>query len=164
MPPPAHASTRDIHAGIERVQRLSDLFGLRRTQLAQRVGITEQQWRVLEEISTEHFMPSMFAKSQDSSAAAVSKVLRQLLDKELVAVSVSAQDGRQRRYELTEQGKQTMASLRRFRQDAIEVIWSRLPRTDLSRFVRIADELIARLERYSAHETSTSQASVNAKE
>ena len=48
------------------------------------MGITIEQWRVLEEISTDHFIPSMFARSRDSSAAAVSKILRQLLDGVLV--------------------------------------------------------------------------------
>src|SRR5688572_13926862 len=87
---------------IEQLQRLADLFVQRREQLARAVGLTVQQWHVLEEISDEHFMPSMFARSRESSAAAVSKIIRQLLDKGLVAVAVDAKDGRVRRYTLTD--------------------------------------------------------------
>jgi DNA-binding MarR family transcriptional regulator len=103
---------------------------------------------VLEEISTEHFIPSLFAKSRDSSAAAVSKVLRQLLDKELVRVSVSENDGRQRQYELSAKGQKAMERLRRDRQRAIETIWADLPAEDLRRFNQLSSELIARIEHY----------------
>jgi DNA-binding MarR family transcriptional regulator len=141
-----------IHAAIARLQRLAELFQHRRQQLAKRAGLTEQQWRVLEEISTEHFIPSLFARSRESSAAAVSKTLRQLLDKELVRVSVSATDGRQRQYELTAKGQRAIERLRRERQRAIEAIWSELPAEELRRFNRLSAELIARIERYAADE------------
>jgi DNA-binding MarR family transcriptional regulator len=142
----------DIHSSIAHVQRLSDLLQQRRQQLAQRVGLTEQQWRVLEEIATEHFIPSLFAKSRESSAAAVSKVLRQLLDKDLVRVSVSATDGRQRQYELTPKGQKAMERLRSERQRAIDAIWADLPADDLSRFSKLSGEIAARIERYAADE------------
>jgi len=93
-----------VHRAIGQLQRLTELFGKRRVQLATGVGLTEQQWRVLEEIATEHFMPSMFARGRRSTAAAVSRIIRQLLDKQLVSVSVSRTDGRQRRYVLTAKG------------------------------------------------------------
>jgi DNA-binding MarR family transcriptional regulator len=142
-------NTDVIHASIAHVQRLSDLLQQRRQQLAQRVGLTEQQWRVLEEIATEHFIPSLFAKSRESSAAAVSKVLRQLLDKDLVRVSVSATDGRQRQYELTAKGQKAMERLRSERQHAI---WADLPADDLSRFSKLSGELAERIEKYAAEE------------
>jgi len=146
----ARADTETIHRSIAHVQRLTDLLQQRRQQLAKRVGLSEQQWRVLEEISTEHFIPSLFAKSRDSSAAAVSKVLRQLLDKDLVRVSVSENDGRQRQYELTAKGQKAMERLRRDRQRAIETIWADLPADDLRRFNQLSSELIARIEHYAA--------------
>jgi DNA-binding MarR family transcriptional regulator len=142
------ADTETIHRSIAHVQRLTDLLQQRRQQLAKRVGLSEQQWRVLEEISTEHFIPSLFAKSRDSSAAAVSKVLRQLLDKDLVRVSVSATDGRLRQYELTAKGQKAMERLRRDRQSAIDTIWADLSADDLRRFNQLSSELIARIERY----------------
>lgn len=141
-----------VHASIARLQRLSDLFVARREQLARRVGITEQQWRVLEEISTEHFIPSMFARSRDSSAAAVSKVLRQLLDKDLVSVSISESDGRQRAYELSPAGKRAMARLRKLREDAIEEVWLALPRAELARWSELSRELIERIEHHADRE------------
>jgi len=147
MPAP-RAEVSTVHRSIELLQRLSDLFQQRREQLAERVGLTEQQWRVLEEIATEHFIPSLFAKSRESSAAAVSKTLRQLLDKELVRVSVSADDGRQRRYELSAKGRRTMERLREHRQHAIDAIWLDLAEADLRSFNRLGAELIERLERY----------------
>jgi DNA-binding MarR family transcriptional regulator len=149
----ARADIETVHRSIACLQRLTDLFQQRREQLAKRVAISEQQWRVLEEISTEHFIPSLFAKSQESSAAAVSKVLRQLLDKELVRVSVSETDGRQREYELTAKGHKTMERLRDHRQRAIESIWADLPADELRRFERLGGELIARIERYAAEES-----------
>ena len=144
--------TARIHRGIEQLQRLTELFGERRRQLARRAELSESQWRVLEEIATEHFIPSMFARRRAQSAAAVSKVLRQLIDRDLVRVSVSADDGRQRQYELTARGKETMGSLRAHRQRAIEAIWSDLPDADLERFNAVSAELIARVESYARKE------------
>jgi DNA-binding MarR family transcriptional regulator len=141
-----------VHQSIARLQRLSDLFVARREELARRVGLTEQQWRVLEEISTEHFIPSMFARSQDSSAAAVSKVLRQLLDKDLVRVSISENDGRQRAYELSPAGKRAMTRLRRLRQDAIEDVWLALPKAELARWSELSREIIERIEQHAERE------------
>lgn len=141
-----------IHRSIALLQRLTELFEQRRQQLAARVGITEQQWRVLEEISSEHFIPSLFAKSQESSAAAVSKVLRQLLDKELVRVSVSETDGRLRQYELSPKGQKLMERLRRYRQRAIETIWAGLPADKLRVFSDLSAELVIRIEHYAVQE------------
>lgn len=144
--------TARIHRGIAQLQRLSDLFGERRRQLARRVELTEQQWRVLEEIATEHFIPSMFARRRESSAAAVSKVLRQLIDRDLVRTSVASEDRRQRAYELTPRGQATMKALRAHRQRAIEAIWTALPDADLEHFNTVSAELIARVESYARQE------------
>ncbi|MBN1608046.1 MAG: MarR family transcriptional regulator [Polyangiaceae bacterium] len=138
----------EVHAAIACLQRLSDAFTERRRQLAESVGLTEQQWAVLEEISTEHFMPSMFARVRQSSAAAVSKTLRQLLDKELVRVSVSPDDGRQRRYGLTGKGAAVQRELRRQRESAIRAIWLKVTPGRLKVFTRIGNELAERLGAY----------------
>jgi len=152
-----HESIELVHESIARLSRLSDLFVARRDQLARRVGLTEPQWRVLEEISTEHFIPSLFARSQDSSAAAVSKVLRQLLDKDLVRVSISENDGRQRAYELSAAGKRVMTRLRKLRQDAIEEVWLALPAADLARWSELSAVLIERIEQHAERERALSQ-------
>jgi len=146
------AQTATIHRSIAHLQRLADLLQQRRAQLAKRAGLSEQQWSVLEEISTEHFIPSLFAKRQQSSAAAVSKTLRQLLDKDLVRVSVSESDGRQRQYELSAKGKQTINALRGERQRAIAAIWEELPEEHLSSFNALSETLVERIERYAAGE------------
>ena len=86
QPPPREV----VYAAIEALQRLTDGMERRRQQLARRVGLSLRQWQVLEEISEPGFMPSLFARRQDSSPAGVSRVLRQLLDRGLVAVSISA--------------------------------------------------------------------------
>jgi len=143
-----------VHQSIARLQRLSDLFVARREELARRVGLTEQQWRVLEEISTEHFIPSLFARSQDSSAAAVSKVLRQLLDKDLIRVSISENDGRQRAYELSPAGKRAMTRLRKLRQDAIDEVWLALPQAELARWSQLSLELIERIQQHAQRESA----------
>lgn len=142
-----------IHRAIGQLQRLTELFQQRRAQLAKQVGLTEQQWLVMEEVSTEHFMPSMFARSQASSAAAVSKIIRQLIDKELISVSISENDGRQRQYELTTQGKRVMSALRQRRQKAIDAIWTDIEPKKLSLFADVSQQLISAIEAYSQKET-----------
>ena len=143
-----NADVETAHRAIGRLQRLSELLEHRRVQLAAQVGLTEQQWRVLEEISTEHFMPSLFARAQDSSAAAVSKITRQLLDKALISVSVARDDGRKRHFELTSKGKAVMTTLRGQRADAIERIWLRVPQDELEAFSRVGGTLIEAIEAY----------------
>lgn len=135
-----------ILSAIGHLSRLSELFQKRREQLAAKVGLTEHQWGVLEEVASEHFMPSMFARQRESSAAAVSKTLRQLLDKELVAVSVASSDGRQRRYELTERGKSVMSQLRSYREEAIDQVWKTFGNETLQQFSGFAEQLGNKLE------------------
>lgn len=147
---PERPALPDVHEAIGLLQRLADLFGRRRTQLATGAGLTEQQWRVLEEIATEHFMPSMFARGRQSTAAAVSRIIRQLLDKQLVSVSVSARDGRQRRYVLTAAGKRTLDTLRTQRRRAIDAVWMALDPKALDAFIHSSRTLIGRLETYAA--------------
>lgn len=143
------ADLADIHEAIVCLGRLTAVYGARRQELAERVGLTEQQWSVLDEIENEAFMPSLFARRRESSAAAVSKILRQLQDKELVVVSVRPNDGRQRHYELSALGKQTMGRLRTLRQHAISEVWQRLDGAQVKAFAVFGNELLERLERYS---------------
>lgn len=144
-----------ILAAIGELSRLSELFQKRREQLAAQVGLTEHQWGVLEEVATEHFMPSMFARRRESSAAAVSKTLRQLIDKELIAVSVDASDGRQRRYELTSHGKAVLSQLRKHRERAIDHVWKTFANESLQQFCAFAGELGDKLESLIARESQT---------
>ena len=137
-----------VHEGIDRLQRLAELFQVRRGQLARDVGLTETQWGVLEEIATEHFMPSMFARDREQSPPAVSRVIRQLLDKQLITVRVADGDGRQRRYDLTVPGRRLLTRLRRRRERAIETVWMQLDPGALRGFVRFSTDLIDRLESY----------------
>jgi DNA-binding MarR family transcriptional regulator len=142
-------SVSDVHDAVDCLGRLTEVFRQRRQQLAISVGLTEQQWSVLDEIEQADFMPSMFARRRDSSAAAVSKILRQLQDKELVVVSLSSSDGRQRNYELSPRGKRTLERLRELRQHAISEVWLGFDADQLLGFTRFGNELIERLERYS---------------
>jgi DNA-binding MarR family transcriptional regulator len=148
------ASTAVIHAAIACLGRLTEVYAQRRQELAASVGLTEQQWSVLDEIEQEQFMPSLFARRRESSAAAVSKILRQLQDKEFVLVSVRSGDGRQRHYELSPRGKRVMAELRSLRQHAITEIWEQLDATRLREFTRFGTELLEQLEHYSARRGS----------
>jgi DNA-binding MarR family transcriptional regulator len=144
------ADTELAHDAIAKLQRLTELFHERRAALAADAGLTEQQWEVLERIATEVFMPSMFARHRESSAAAVSRLLRQLADKKLVTASASSNDGRQREYVLTSKGRRTLAALRSSREEAIAAIWTPLDRTSLAAFARTAGELIRRIEAFEA--------------
>jgi DNA-binding MarR family transcriptional regulator len=130
-----------VHTAIADLQRLTELFRMRRKQLAAGVGLTEHQWSVLEEIATEHFMPSMFARQRQSSPAAVSKTIRQLIDKELVTVSLNSTDGRQRDYMLTNKGKRVMQRLRKNREQAIQQVWLDMSSSRIETFSQIATEL-----------------------
>lgn len=141
-----------IFQAIEQLQHLAGLFGKRRAQLAGRVDLTEAQWRVLEGVATEHFIPSMFADGLDNTRGAVSKILRQLLDKNLIKASISQEDGRQRKYRLTASGTRTIESLRELREKAIHKIWSDLPQNDLATFNRLCGQLIGNLQEYAAEE------------
>ena len=149
---PAPAPTAVVHDAIATLQRLTDLFQDRRTQLAAEAGLTEQQWEVLERIATEHFMPSLFARRRESSAAAVSRLIRQLLDKRLVSASSRPHDGRQREYVLTAKGRRTLEALRASRQAAIDAIWRSLDARALATFTQVSDELVRRIEAYRAQD------------
>jgi DNA-binding MarR family transcriptional regulator len=133
---------------VETLRRLSEAFRARREALAASVGLTEGQWGLLEEISTEHFMPSMFARSRSSSAAAVSKGLRQLKEKALVVAAHGADDDRRRDYELTAKGRKLLATLRAEREDAIKAIWAPLDAKDVTAFTAFGAQLASRLEDY----------------
>ena len=137
-----------VHQAIACLGRLADAFRRRREELALSVGLSDGQWGVLEEISREHFMPSMFARTRDSSAAAVSKTLRQLLDKGLVSVTLSKSDGRQRAYVLTAKGERIMQTLREERALAIEKIWLTLDADQIKSFVAFGTQLSQCLEEY----------------
>jgi DNA-binding MarR family transcriptional regulator len=143
------------HDGIACLRRLADAFRRRREELALSVGLSDGQWMLLEEIATEHFMPSMFARTRDSSAAAVSKSLRQLLDKGLASVGLSKTDGRQRAYLLTAKGKRVLETLRQEREQAIATLWLPLDAAQLRTFVTFGNELSDRLEQYGRQNKET---------
>jgi DNA-binding MarR family transcriptional regulator len=111
-------------------------------------GLTEQQWRVLEQIAAPGFLPSLFARRSEITPAAVSKVLRQLLEKGLVSVSISESDARQRDYELSSKGRKALARIETAREEAVAEVWAPLDTRDVRRFAELADELAGRLERY----------------
>ncbi len=150
-----------IFRAIEAMTTLAEIFERRREVLARDAGITIEQWRVLEEISTQHFIPSMFAKSRDSSAAAVSKILRQLLDSGLVSAAIGSADRRNRHYTLTARGNRTLGELRAAREKAIEAIWTGFSRDELAAFSKFAATLSDRIERYSRAKTARRAAAVS---
>ena len=141
---------RALDRAIAGLQRLADDFAERREQLGTEAGLTPAQWRVLEEISSEDFMPSLFARRRAQSPAAVSKTLRQLADAGLVAVAIGKQDARRRRYTLTTDGGRVLTRLRKARGRAISAIWGELPIRDLERFADFSEVLGERLEDYAA--------------
>ena len=142
----------EAHAAIAVLARLAELYRERREQLSRAVGLTDQQWGVLEEIATEHFMPSLFARRRESSPAAVSKILRQVQDKALVVAAVAEGDARQRRYALTPKGRRVMEELRARREEAIREVWLALDPAGLRVFTVLGGELIGRLEEYATAE------------
>jgi len=137
------------HQAIAALQRLTDLFRLRRAQLARAALLSEQQWHVLEEIAAEQFMPSMFARGREQSPAAVSRVVRQLLDRKLIAPAPArGGDRRHRAYALTALGKRTLAELHARRGEAVDAVWLQIDPRRLAFFTEVSTELAARLEAY----------------
>ncbi len=141
---------RRIHDAIEQLAILVDVFERRRETLAHEAGITVEQWRVLEEIASREFMPSMFARRRESSAAAVSRILRQLLGAGLVSVAVGQRDGRYREYHLTPEGTRVLANLRRNREAAIRSVWMDLPASEIGAFAEFARKLVEAIESFSS--------------
>ena len=137
-----------LYEAVEVLQRLAEIFEHRRQQLAAEVGLTDSQWRVLEEIESEVFMPSLFARSREISPAAISRTLRQLLDRKLVAVSISERDARERAYRLTPKGRRLLERLRENRERAIDAVWAGFPGEDVRRFAHFGRDLADRLEAY----------------
>jgi len=146
--PRSKSSPPPVQGAIAALQRLAEVFRLRRAQLARDAGLTEAQYQVLEEVGSRSFMPSLFARRRESSAAAVSKVLRTLLDAGLVEAEIGAEDGRRRRYRVTAKGARALEAVEASRRRAIDAVWSDLAAGDLLRFASFSDELAARLETY----------------
>jgi DNA-binding MarR family transcriptional regulator len=137
-----------VGEAIEQFRALADVFERRRETLARGAGLTVEQWRALEAIASEHFMPSMFARGRKSSPAAVSKILRQLLEAGMVSVAVASGDLRKRSYRLTTRGRRSLENLRTARREAIDAIWMRLTERELAAFSSFARRLVASIEDY----------------
>jgi DNA-binding MarR family transcriptional regulator len=162
--PRIHAKTREIHDAIEQLAILVDVFERRRETLAAEAGVTPEQWRVMEEIASNRFMPSMFARNRESSAAAVSRILRQLLDADLVTVAVSKSDGRNREYRLSANGARVLADLKRSREAAIQSVWMNLGAREIESFTEFARKLVAAIESYAGRaKINATAASANGK-
>jgi len=146
----------EIHQAIAALQRLCELFALRRQQLAADAGLTESQWRLLEEIADEAFMPSMFARRRDCTPAAISRGLRSLLERGWVTAEIASGDARQRRYRLTADGRRVLERLRRGRERAIHTVWKGFDAAALRGFVAFAGDLADHLDAY-AQERSKSR-------
>lgn len=137
-----------IHQAIATLQRLADLFNQRREQIALGAGLSVRQWGILEEIATEHFMPSLFAQHKSVTPAAVSKLVRGLLERDLIRASIAEGDRRHRNYVLTAAGQRLLDHVRMTRQNAIDAVWADLPVSELKRFAQFGDKLGDRLETY----------------
>lgn len=137
-----------VLSAVEVISRLAGLFSVRRRQLAERAGLTVQQWQALESVQSEHFMPSLFAAERDSSPAAVSKILRQLSDKGLIEAELSRVDGRQRNYRVTPAGRACLEGLRAERKRAIEGVWMQLSLPELEQFEAVGSKLAVLLEQF----------------
>jgi DNA-binding MarR family transcriptional regulator len=145
-------SKNGLREALSALQRLADAFAQRRGQLAEAAGLSEAQWRVLEPIAAEDFMPSLFARRRAQSPAAVSKVIRQLSDMGLIEVEIAEGDARQRRYSLTGKGRAAMETVRADRERALDRIWSDFEPGPLARFAEFATELAERMEAHARDE------------
>jgi len=90
----ANARRDPIFQAIEAMTALAELFERRREALARDAGNHYRAVAGARRNFDSTFIPSMFARSRDSSAAAVSKILRQLLDSGLVSAAIGRADRR----------------------------------------------------------------------
>ena len=127
-----------IQRTIEALQALVEVFEDRREALARTAGLSPTQWQVLEQVGRDDFMPSLFARRREVSAAAVSRTLRQLLDARLVDVQISPRDARQRLYRVTEKGRKALGEVHDERRRAVAAVWEALSDADLNRFEKQA--------------------------
>ncbi len=139
------------YEAIRVLQELADVFEDRRRQLAAEAGLSDLQWRVLERVAEENFMPSLFAKNRGQSPAGVSRTLHQLLDRGLVRVSIGRGDARQRDYALTARGKRVLADMRIRREEAIDAVWLKVSEDELAAFAAIGAGLAIRLRGYALY-------------
>jgi DNA-binding MarR family transcriptional regulator len=146
----ARAARKASFEAIDALLRLSALVERRRRQLARGAGLSDAQWQVLEGISTEHFLPSLFARDRETAPAAVSRTLRQLQERGWIRASIAPGDRRQRAYRLTAKGRHVIEQLRQGREAALEAVWDALPVRDVDRFARFATRLADRLEAHAA--------------
>jgi len=144
--------TELTYSAINSLNKLFDIFQKRRAAIAAEVGLTDMQWQVLEEVSTVHFMPSLFATKRESSRAAVSKILKQLTGKGLLDVALNSKDGRVREYFLTREGENIMKKIRASREDAILKIWMNYSEKQLMDFCEFNEDLISSMESYLSKE------------
>jgi len=93
-------------------------------------------------------MPSLFAARRCVTPAAISKLLRSLLEAGLVEAGIATQDRRQRTYQLSASGRRILARLRASRQQAIDEVWSDISAAELDQFAGFGERLSERLERY----------------
>src|SRR5262249_25706138 len=108
-------------------------------------------------LARDPFSPQLSARHRESSAPAVSRVIRQLVRKKLITVSLSDTDGRQRRYQLTARGQKTLEGLRTMRRRAIDAVWMDLDPRALAAFSEFSGGLISRLEAYARQGEVTSK-------
>ena len=137
-----------VYQAIRQLQMLSTIFIKKRRELAGRVGLTEAQWRVLDEIGHNDFMPSLFASERENTKAAISKTLRQLTDAGLITVEISREDARQRKYTLTAEARQKLDELTRLRTEAVEKVWMPIDQKLLEPTIAFNEALIENLKRY----------------
>ena len=140
--------TERVFQAIRQLQILTNLFIKKRRELAARVGLTEAQWRLLDEIEQNDFMPSLFASERENTKAAISKTLRQLVDASLITVEISAHDARQRKYSLTPLAEEKLRKLTRLREEAIQKIWMPIDERLLDPMLAFNEALISNLRNF----------------
>lgn len=126
-----------------RLSRLSKITQERLEVELEVHGMTRMKWCVMSSIEWEQIStPSELATHIGVNRPAVSRVLVQLRQENLIAQSFSESDGRSRQIKLTEQGVEKLLICRPLVDHVESFFLSKMSRKDIVQFQRLIDVLL----------------------
>ena len=108
-------------------------------------GVTVAEWVLLRELfDAEPTSPSLLAERMGMTRGAISKLVERLVQKELVARSLSETDRRRQTVSLTPAGRTLVPGLARLADDNDHEFFGHWPETQRTELTRLLQELVHR--------------------